>query len=205
VEALEQASLLDHGDGSCGVTWLEREGDSATARTRQFASHSDAESFARGMGLEPVGPEMALAMSAMSGEQAWEAARSGRWAEAEEHIRATLRITPDHGDMHRLLGITMMRQGVFDEAVAELEAAVRLIPGDGAALHNLGVCHGLLGHRDRAIVSLEEAATAGAAGEVGSDLIRLLQVVGGAGDDPATVHATQTVVRHYLETRSRHG
>ena len=200
---LAEASLLPHLDGSCGVTWVDREGDTATVRSRQFATRQEAEAFARSIGLEGRGPDMALALLQPARSDAFAAARSGDWPRAEEQALGVLRIDPDDGDVHRLLGVAYFKQGRLDESIAELKAAVRLDPSDGAAQHNLGVAYGLQGRRDDAIAALEGAAAAGMCSAVGSDLLQMLRgAVEGSADDPFTIQATQLVVRQYLRSRS---
>ena len=198
----DDASIVPHLDGSCGVTWVDREGDRATLRTLQFGTRREAEGFARSLGLEPVGADMALALASSAKTEAFAAAKSGDLPGAEEQARGVLRINPDDGDLHRLLGVVLFKQDRLDESITELEAAVRLLPSDGAAHHNLGVDYALQGRRTEAIAAFEAAAASGMSSAVGSDLLDLLRAVGdGSADDPVTIGLTQTAVRHYLRSR----
>lgn len=199
MEIFDAASLIPHLDGSCGVTWLDREGEAATIRSRQFATRQEAEAFARGMGLEPGGPEMALGLMEPEKQEVFAAAKAGDWPRAEEHALCVLRVIPDDGDTHRLLGVVYLKQGQLDEAVAELETAVRLIPSDGAAQHNLGVAYGLQGRRDDAIAALTAAAGAGMDSAIGSDLLRVLEAV--PERSPLVTELTKSAVRDFLAAR----
>jgi Flp pilus assembly protein TadD len=204
MDPFEEASIVPHKDGSCSLTWMERENEKATIRTRQFATRREAEAFARSLGLEPTGPEMALAMLLPTVEEAFAAGKSGDWKRTEEVAKYVLGVNPDDGDMHRLLGVAYLKQGRLDESIPELESAVRLNPSDGAAHHNLGVAYAFKGRRDDAIAAFEAAAASGAGSPVGSDLLRLLRgAAGGPADDPSVVEHTQNVVRQYFKSRRK--
>jgi Flp pilus assembly protein TadD len=69
----------------------------------------------------------------------------GREAEAEATLRDAIARSPRDGDLHHVLGLSLVRQRRGDEALAELGRAVELAPGDprfayvyGVALHDLG-------------------------------------------------------------------
>lgn len=204
MDIFDQASVVPHRDGTFGVTWVDRENNAATLRTRQFATRREAETFARSLGLEPSGPEMALAMLLPTKEKAFSAAKAGEWHLAEELAHAVLRVDPDDGDIHRILGVVYLKQGRFDESVPEFETAAQINPSDGAAHHNLGVAYAFQGRRDDAIAALKTAAATGMQSTVGSDLLRLLQNEGkGSADDPLTVQLTKTLTRQYFQSRKR--
>jgi Flp pilus assembly protein TadD len=142
---------------------------------------------------------MALALMESRKHEVFAAAKSGDWPRAEEQALGVLRVIPDDGDTHRLLGVVYLKQGRLDEAVPELETAVRLIPSDGAAHHNLGVAYGLQGRRNDAVAALTTAAEAGMDSQVGSDLLRVLEAV--PERSPSVTELTKSAVRDFLAAR----
>lgn len=204
MDIFDQASIVPHRDGTCGLTWVDREKNVATVRTRQFETRREAEAFARSLGLEPIGPEMALALLLPTKEKAFSAAKSGDWHLAEELAHAVLRVDPDDGDMRRILGVIYLKTDRLDESITEFEMATRINPSDGAAHHNLGVAYAYQGRRDDAIAALKKAAATGMKSAIGSDLLQLLHRVGkGSADDPSTIELTKTLTRQYFQSRKR--
>jgi Tfp pilus assembly protein PilF len=63
-------------------------------------------------------------------------ARSGRFAEAESHLRIALKLSPN-AQTHTGLGIVLSELGRTDEAVANLEAAVEADPKNAVARQKL--------------------------------------------------------------------
>ncbi len=55
-------------------------------------------------------------------------ADTGRFAEAEEHLRRAVEIFPDYAQMHYNLAVLLVRRGAHDEAAAHLRRAVELAP-----------------------------------------------------------------------------
>ena len=64
-------------------------------------------------------------------------ARSGRFAEAESHLRAALEKNPNT-QTYTALGIVLWQQGRVDEAIANLRAAIEADPNNAAAYDQLG-------------------------------------------------------------------
>lgn len=85
-------------------------------------------------------------------------AMAGRFAEAEEQYRATLRISPDYAEAHNGLGNLLTRMdGRLPEAVAELEEALRLAPAVPDVHNNLGIALLMSGRTPEAIAQFEQA------------------------------------------------
>jgi tetratricopeptide (TPR) repeat protein len=63
-------------------------------------------------------------------------ARSGKYAEAESHLRIALKLSPN-AQTHTGLGIVLSELGRTDEAVANLEAAVEADPKNAVARQKL--------------------------------------------------------------------
>jgi spermidine synthase len=83
-------------------------------------------------------------------------ARQGATLEAVEHVRHVLRINPDSGAAHRLMGKILLEVNPAG-AIAHLRQALRIAP-DMAEVHNdLGRCLALSGRPHEALVELREA------------------------------------------------
>jgi tetratricopeptide (TPR) repeat protein len=55
---------------------------------------------------------------------------TGRFAEAEEHLRRAVEIFPDYAQMHYNLAVLLIRRGARDEAEQHLRRAIELAPGN---------------------------------------------------------------------------
>jgi tetratricopeptide (TPR) repeat protein len=60
----------------------------------------------------------------------------GRYAEAEPHLEAAIRLAPDEYGYHHDLAALLSRAGQLDEAARESAAAVRLAPSNAGALES---------------------------------------------------------------------
>jgi Flp pilus assembly protein TadD len=83
-------------------------------------------------------------------------ARSGRFAEAESHLRRALRITPNT-QTYTALGICLWRLGRTDEAIANLRAATEADPTNAAAHQQLAEVFESVGRTDEARQETERA------------------------------------------------
>lgn len=79
---------------------------------------------------------------------------TGRWADAEQRLRAALTVRPDHRQAQVNLGLVLGVQGQFVEAEALFTTAV----GPAAAQHNIGMLKLRQGQVAEACRHLEEAA-----------------------------------------------
>ncbi|MFH1763932.1 MAG: hypothetical protein ABIF09_07050, partial [Gemmatimonadota bacterium] len=74
----EKASILERADGTFGVTWISKvSSDTSMVKTRSFPTQEEAEAFAYAEGLEPEGPELALAFALQSKDEGRAAADAG--------------------------------------------------------------------------------------------------------------------------------
>ncbi len=84
-------------------------------------------------------------------------ATQGRFDEAMEHYRQTLKIMPDYAEAHDNLGLALAGRGQVDEAIACYQKALEINPDLAEAHNNFGVLLGQRGRFDEAIVHLQQA------------------------------------------------
>jgi len=63
--------------------------------------------------------------------------QTGRAAEAIDHYKAALRITPNSADAHNNLAAALAQMGRTSEAIEQLKAALRIKPYDTDTRNNL--------------------------------------------------------------------
>jgi Flp pilus assembly protein TadD/dipeptidyl aminopeptidase/acylaminoacyl peptidase len=85
-------------------------------------------------------------------------ARSGKYAEAEGHLRAALKKSPN-SQTYTGLGIVLWQQGRADAAVVELKAAIEADPRNAAAHQELAKVLESLGRADEARREMDLAKT----------------------------------------------
>jgi tetratricopeptide (TPR) repeat protein len=68
---------------------------------------------------------------------------SGRYAEAEPHLRAAVDVNPAFAEAQANLGVTLSAQGRLEEGADHLRRAIALQPGYSAAHRNLGETYAL--------------------------------------------------------------
>jgi len=85
-------------------------------------------------------------------------ARSGKFAEAESHLRKSLKISPNT-QTYTGLGIVLSQLGRTEEAVANLQAAVEADPKNAMARQKLAAMLESLGRTDEARKQMEMAKT----------------------------------------------
>jgi Flp pilus assembly protein TadD len=83
-------------------------------------------------------------------------ARSGEFAEAETHLRAALKRTPN-AQTYTGLGVVLLQQGKAEEAIASLRAAIEADPENAAAHQDLAQALEKLGRTDEARSEMETA------------------------------------------------
>jgi tetratricopeptide (TPR) repeat protein len=81
----------------------------------------------------------------------------GHFAEAEKHLRESLRLQADYAPSFYQLGVTLAHQGRHQEAAESFRALLRIKPGYGSAYRHLGASLSAQGKFDEA----EEAFRAG--------------------------------------------
>jgi Flp pilus assembly protein TadD len=77
-------------------------------------------------------------------------AREGDYVEAEQHLRASLRLDPSDLQPHRALGHIYFSWQRPEEALYHFTLALELQPGDAELNFNIGVCLQALGRIDEA-------------------------------------------------------
>jgi VWFA-related protein len=80
-------------------------------------------------------------------------------AGAEAELRAAVKLAPDSGPVHGLLGALLFKRGVMPEATTELRAVVKLQPKDPAAHYNLALALEKTGDRKAATEEYRIAST----------------------------------------------
>jgi Flp pilus assembly protein TadD len=70
------------------------------------------------------------------------------FAEAQELLRRTLRIEPNHARAHSLLGKSYAQAGDLNSAARELETAVSLDPTDRTSAYQLTLLYGRTGQEE---------------------------------------------------------
>ena len=80
---------------------------------------------------------------------AWQ--QVGVWRNSLTLWQHTLRVTPDNGMAHGIVGEALIKVGRFEEAVPHIEEALRLKPNLRHAHNNLGMAHAELGQWDKAV------------------------------------------------------
>lgn len=73
------------------------------------------------------------------------------------HLREAVRLQPQRGAPHGLLGRVLVQQGHGAEAIAELQTAVSLQPGDPDTLRILGIVQGQSGQLEAAVKTFRRA------------------------------------------------
>jgi hypothetical protein len=68
-----------------------------------------------------------------------------------------LRISPDCGPAHQILGLVLSDRGQLTEAIDRLQTAIRLQPDLASSYNGLGLCYLYLGQLDEALFHLERA------------------------------------------------
>lgn len=84
---------------------------------------------------------------------------AGRYAEAREQYRKSIRLLPAFAPAHGNLGALLARSDSVDEGIKELDEAIRLDPDLAEPRTNLGVTLAEMGRFDEAIVQLEKAVS----------------------------------------------
>lgn len=77
--------------------------------------------------------------------------RQGRYAEAEQHYRATLAVLPDHPEVFYGLGLVCLKTGQIDEAAHRFEQVLAATPDHAGALMGLGDALAANGRQDEAV------------------------------------------------------
>jgi tetratricopeptide (TPR) repeat protein len=90
-------------------------------------------------------------------DQAIDAHRRGRIADAASGYRRILDERPDHADALHLLGVTEAQTGRLLESVALIRAATRVQPQNAVAFNNLGNAYKALGQPAAALESYERS------------------------------------------------
>jgi len=113
-------------------TLLRKAQNALAASQRSGAGGKSSIQSASLKGAPPGGPAWKL------GDAAYKDYDAGRYAEAVEHARQSLRLQPGNPDLHSLLIYALERQQRIDEAAHEADTALRLAPGDPKlqALHD---------------------------------------------------------------------
>jgi len=81
----------------------------------------------------------------------------GRYAEAEDHLRAAVQMKPDFAEAHVNLGVVLCARGAFDEGIAHLQRAVAIQPDYWQAYQDLGEAFASQGRFKPAISSYVKA------------------------------------------------
>jgi tetratricopeptide (TPR) repeat protein len=89
--------------------------------------------------------------------------RLGRFAEAETHYRAALKLSPDDPKVWNDAGYSDYLQGRLDEAERALKTAAKLAPDDARVRTNLGLVLAASGKTDAALAALTRAGGPAAA------------------------------------------
>lgn len=85
-------------------------------------------------------------------------AAMGNYEDAADYAREALKIVPDNGQAHHVLGVALDAQGKHPEAEAEFRAALETWKGDPApVLNNLGLNLAAQGYIDQALETLRTA------------------------------------------------
>lgn len=85
-------------------------------------------------------------------------AAMGNYEDAADYAREALKIVPDNGQAHHVLGVALDAQGKHPEAEAEFRAALDTWKGDPApVLNNLGLNLAAQGYIDQALETLRTA------------------------------------------------
>ncbi len=83
--------------------------------------------------------------------------RQQRWADAEQHFEAALRIKADVPEANKNLGTALYSQGKIEAATAQYRAAVAVTPDDAGAWSNLGIALAAGKRYDEAIQAYRSA------------------------------------------------
>ncbi len=78
------------------------------------------------------------------------ASDSGRYKEAEDHLREVLSHEPDNTDARLELGKVLYQEGDIEGAIKETSEILKTHPTHADALYNLGAIYGNLGNSGRA-------------------------------------------------------
>jgi tetratricopeptide (TPR) repeat protein len=82
---------------------------------------------------------------------------AGKWNDAVEAFKQSIRIEPDNANTHYNLGVAYGKLGMYKEAIEAYKQAIRIKPDYAEAHHNLGVAYAGSGMYKEAIEAYKQA------------------------------------------------